>query len=297
MSTKPPFTSRCSEPDNGLTSNKQDIYNIEAGFSANLLVAEDNPVNQEVAKMMLEVLGCRVDLADNGIQAFDRAMEGSYDLILMDCQMPEMDGYEASRLIRERELADNSKNGSRRRLTIIAVTGNTTDEDRDRCLSIGMDDFLRKPFTIEEMREALARWLPLGPVPGTARKNGKPVIAEASPIDLKLLDNIRSLQREGAPDILGKVIDHYLSQSPDFILRMNKAIAANDGELIRSIAHSFKSGSANLGALRLAEICGEMESSGITNTIAVNKEILARIETEYEAVKLALVAVCQRGPQ
>ena len=297
MSTNTPCTSRCSEPNNGLTCNRQDIYNIETGFSANLLVAEDNLVNQEVAKMMLEMLGCRVDLAENGIQAFDRAMEESYDLILMDCQMPQMDGYEASRLIRERESAVNSENGTLRRVTIIAITGNTTDEDRDRCLSIGMDDFLRKPFTIEELREALARWLPLGPVAGTAGENGKPVIPEALPIDLKLLDNIRSLQREGAPDILGKVIAHYFSQSPVFIRQMNEAISANDGELIRSIAHSFKSGSANLGALRLAEICGEMESFGIVNTMAVNSEILARIETEYEAVRIALAALHQGGPQ
>jgi CheY-like chemotaxis protein/HPt (histidine-containing phosphotransfer) domain-containing protein len=297
MSTQTPFTSRCSEPDNGLACNKQDICNTEAGFSANLLLAEDNLVNQEVAKMMLEVLGCRVDLADNGIQALDRAMEESYDLILMDCQMPLMDGYEVSRLIRERELAVNSKNDPQRRMAIIAVTGNTTDEDRDRCLSIGMDDFLKKPFTFEELREVLERWLPLRSVAGTVLKNGSAVVSETSPIDRKPLDNIRALQREGAPDILGRVINHYFSQSPEFIRKLNDAVAANEGEIIRSIAHSFKSGSANLGALRLAEICAEMERFGNANTMDVNKEILARIETEYEKVRNALAAVSRGETQ
>ena len=268
---------------------------MDAEFSAYLLVAEDNQVNQEVAKMMLEVLGCRVDLAENGIQAFERAMEKTYDLILMDCQMPLMDGFEASRLIRERELADNAGNVAQRRVKIIATTGNTTDEDRDLCLSMGMDDFLRKPYTIAELRAVLAGWIPAGAaagaVAGPARGKAILSIPETALIDRKPLDNIRALQREGAPDILGKVIDHYLSQSPEFIRKLNEAVAANDGEIIRSIAHTFKSGSANLGALRLAEICAEMESYGNANTMDVNKEILARIETEYEKVGNALAAV------
>jgi two-component system sensor histidine kinase/response regulator len=288
----------CSEPNNGLSCNMQDAQNFEVGFNANLLVAEDNPVNQEVAKMMLEVMGCRVDVAENGIQAVELAMERHYDVILMDCQMPEMDGYEASRVIREREAAGNGEDGARRPVTIIAITGNSTNYDRDQCLSMGMNDLLRKPYTIEELREILARWLPAGVSAGAAAPPAKgmetPVISESSPIDLKLLDNIRSLQREGAQDILAKVIDHYLSQSPDTIRKLNEAVAANDGELIRAIAHRFKSGSANLGALRLAEICGVMESSASVNTMAVNKEILTELEGEYEAVRIALAAV-RRG--
>jgi two-component system sensor histidine kinase/response regulator len=293
--------SGCPEPNNGLSCNRQDAHNIEVGFNANLLVAEDNPVNQEVAKMMLEVMGCRVDLAENGIQAVELSMGTPYDLILMDCQMPEMDGFEASRLIREREAAGKAQKGAPRPVTIIAITGNSTDQDRDLCLSMGMDDFLRKPYTIEELREILARWLPVGVSAGAAAPPARgmetPVISESSPIDLKLLDNIRSLQREGAPDILAKVIDHYLSQSPDTIRKLNEAVAANDGELIRAIVHRFKSGSANLGALRLAEICGVMESSASVNTMAVNKEILAKLECEYEAVMIALAAVRRGGTQ
>jgi CheY-like chemotaxis protein/HPt (histidine-containing phosphotransfer) domain-containing protein len=268
---------------------------MDAGFSAYLLVAEDNLVNQEVAKSMLEVLGCRVDLAENGVQAFERAMEKTYDMILMDCQMPLMDGFEASRLIRERELADNARNGEKRRVKIIAITGNTTEEDRDLCLSIGMDDFLRKPYSIEELRAVIASWIPAGQAAGAVAGPGRGkemrIFPETSPIDRKSLDNIRALQREGAPDILGRVINHYLSQSPEFILKLNEAVAANEGEIIRSVAHSFKTGSANLGALRLAEICAEMERSGSSNTMAVNREILARIETEYGKVRNALATI------
>jgi two-component system, sensor histidine kinase and response regulator len=301
MSIESNRNSGCSEPNNSLSCKGQDAHGIGTGFNANLLVAEDNLVNQEVAKMMLEVMGCRVDLAENGIQAVELARGKSYDLILMDCQMPEMDGYEASRLIREREAAGNGKDGAQRPVTIIAITGNSTDEDRDQCLSMGMDDFLRKPYTIEELREKLALWLPVGVSAGAvappAGDMETTVISESSPINLKLLDNIRSLQREGAPDILVKVIDHYLSQSPDTIMKLNEAVAANDGELIRAISHKFKSGSANLGALRLAEICGEMESSASVNTMTVNKEILAKLESEYESVRIALVTVRRGGTQ
>jgi two-component system, sensor histidine kinase and response regulator len=294
MSTNIPFTSINPGTRSSLTCSNKDMDN-EAGYKANLLVVEDNPVNQEVAKMMLEALGYRVDLAENGIQAVEKAMEISYDLILMDCQMPQMDGYDATRLIRERGVADDGENGVQRPMTIIAMTGNSTDEERDRCLSIGMDDFLEKPFTIEELRNILDRWIPCGPAAGTARVQDKPAIADTSPIDRRLLDNISSLQREGAQDILGKVIDHYITRSPDFIRKLQEGVAANDGEVMRSIAHSFKSGSANLGALRLAEICAEMERCGGTNTMEMNKEILARIESEYEVVTSALVAVRREG--
>jgi two-component system, sensor histidine kinase and response regulator len=286
--------SGCSEPNDGLSCNGQDADGIGVGFNAHLLVAEDNPVNQEVAKMMLEVMGCRVDLAENGVQAVELAMKTPYDLILMDCQMPEMDGYEASRVIRERETTGN---GAQRPVTIIAITGNSTDEDRDQCLTMGMDDFLRKPYTIGDLHAVLARWLPVGGAAPPAREMESTVISESSPIDLKQLDNIRSVQREGAPDILAKVIDHYLSQSPETIRMLNEAVAANDGELIRAIVHRFKSGSANLGAMRLAEICAGMESSARVNTMAVNQEILAALEGEYEAVRIALAALRRGGEQ
>jgi PAS domain S-box-containing protein len=125
----------------------------EAWGTARVLVAEDNPVNQEVATGMLEALGCRVDIAANGREALDRAQRVSYDVILMDCQMPEMDGFEATRCIREQVPAGD-------RVPIIALTAHALVEDRQRCLDAGMDDYLSKPFSLDAMRAVLRRSLP-----------------------------------------------------------------------------------------------------------------------------------------
>src|SRR5512139_1581151 len=164
-------------------------------FDASVLVAEDNPINQEVAKMMLEVMGCRVEQAESGLQAVDMALKNPYNLILMDCQMPDMDGFTATEIIRSHERDGNGTMNGRQRVTIIAMTGNTTDEDRSVCLNRGMDDFLRKPFTIEEMSEILKRWLPIEATMESPQEPEESVVADASIIDPKYLDNIRALQR------------------------------------------------------------------------------------------------------
>ncbi|HOV84737.1 MAG TPA: response regulator [Syntrophobacteraceae bacterium] len=128
-----------------------------------VLVAEDNLVNQQLAKRMLEVLGCEVDLAANGIEALNAFETGSYDLVLMDCQMPEMDGLQASMAIREREKASDSRypEGAlvSRAVPIIAVTGQVSDHDRDSCIAAGMNDFLSKPFRLHEVEAMLKKWL------------------------------------------------------------------------------------------------------------------------------------------
>jgi CheY-like chemotaxis protein len=119
---------------------------------ARVLLAEDNLVNQRVAMAILKKLGLAPDLACNGLEACAAAKAGPYDLILMDCQMPEMDGFEATRRIREQE-------GGARRVPILAMTANAMAGDRERCLEAGMDDYLAKPIAILDLKEALLRWL------------------------------------------------------------------------------------------------------------------------------------------
>jgi CheY-like chemotaxis protein len=128
-----------------------------AEFDVFVLVAEDNPVNREVAQFMLEILGCRVDLAQNGVEAVEKAVKVPYDLILMDCQMPEMDGIEATRLIREKE--KNDDDGRQRHMTIIALSGDEVMLKRGDYLTVGMDDCLAKPYTIKELSTVLKKWL------------------------------------------------------------------------------------------------------------------------------------------
>jgi CheY-like chemotaxis protein len=129
-------------------------------FDASVLVVEDNPVNREVAQFMLEAMDCRVDLAQNGVEAVEKAEKGHYDLILMDCQMPEMDGIEATRLIREKE--ENENNRGQRRTKIIALSGDANILKSGVYLRVGMDDCLVKPYTIEDLSTVLGKWLPRG---------------------------------------------------------------------------------------------------------------------------------------
>jgi CheY-like chemotaxis protein len=126
-----------------------------------VLLAEDNPVNQKVALIMLQKLGISVDVAATGVEALDALIGVSYDLVLMDCQMPEMDGYEATRRIRERERG-------KRRIPVVAMTANAMVGDREKCLEAGMDDHLPKPVRKEALLLALARWLPAGALPPLA---------------------------------------------------------------------------------------------------------------------------------
>jgi CheY-like chemotaxis protein len=120
-----------------------------------VLLVEDNPVNQEVGKLILEALDCIVDVAGNGRLAVEAVFKNDYDLVFMDCQMPELDGYEATKLIRQKEAADG---GGRRRVIIVALTAHAMDGDREYCVEAGMDDYVPKPFTPAQLAEVLKRW-------------------------------------------------------------------------------------------------------------------------------------------
>ena len=137
-----------------LMITRHSLSEAQAQRSPRVLVVEDNPVNQKVAAMMLEKLGCRVDVAANGREAVEGLARIQYALVFMDCQMPEMDGFEATRLIRQQERAWGH-------IPIVAMTANAMAEDRARCLAIGMDDFLSKPVQSQDLAEILRRWLPL----------------------------------------------------------------------------------------------------------------------------------------
>jgi signal transduction histidine kinase/DNA-binding response OmpR family regulator len=259
-----------------------------------LLVAEDNPVNQEVAISMLEMLGCRCDLATNGVEVLAALEHKDYDVILMDCQMPEMDGFEATAEIRRREQATSG-----RHVTIIAVTANAMEGDREQCLRAGMDDYLSKPFSRVQLMEMLNEWCGghanAAPPPATAEAAAEVGNEESYSLDPGALRNIRSLQQPGRPDILGKVIDLFLADCPGVMNRLRLAIESADAEQVRQNAHRLKSGSANLGATRMAELCRELEQLGRSGALDDATTLLARVETEFRQVVAALQAERSRG--
>mgnify|MGYP000899868575 CR=1 FL=1 len=276
-----------------------------ARFAGRILIAEDNLVNQEMARAVLETLGCQAEVAANGQEAVEAVTRTRYDLILMDCQMPVLDGFAATAAIRHWEQAEG-----RSRLPIVALTANVIKGFREECLVAGMDDYLSKPFEQEQLIAVLERWLPAGerPVPTPAAPSppispppaGAEVVAPAepafpvasdptsSPLARSALDQIRALQRPGAPDLLHKIIGLYLESSPQLLRQMREAVAAEDGEALRQAAHSLKSSSANLGATQLAAVCKQLEQRGREQRLTDSAELLRELETRYRQTRDAL---------
>ena len=249
-------------------------------FSGRVLLAEDNLVNQEVARNMLELLGCQVEIAANGREAVACLSSARYDLVLMDCHMPELDGRAASSEIRKLE----GEETTRARVPIIALTADVQKGIQDQCMLYGMDGYLSKPFTQEQLAQTLDRWLP--------RREGADIGFEAvleavaedeeDPVlDQGALDSIRALQQPNAPSVLAKVIGLYLENSPAMIESLQRYLEEGDIAAISETAHSLKSSSANLGARRLAALCKELEKEGKSGIVENIRVLVEQVATEY----------------
>ncbi len=221
-----------------------------------VLLAEDNEVNQLVALHMLTDLGFSVDCVANGTEAL-AALEGQrYDVVLMDCMMPDLDGYEATLEIRRREKGN-------RHTPIIAMTAHALEEDREKCLGVGMDDYLSKPFRRESLFAALDRWLTTADAQTLTGGEAPPAPVSPGAGEPALLDpeQIESLRRVGGDkvDVLAKVAKIFLRRGRSRIAELRQAVSAGDTQSMRLCAHGLKGSSANLGAREMAEICGEIE--------------------------------------
>jgi|GEM_PF-4590390 len=265
------------------------------GSPGRVLLVEDTPVNLEVAAAMLENFGCRVTTATSGEEALELMTRNEYELVIMDCQMPGMDGFETTRRLRERERSA----GEPSRHPIIAVTAHGFSEDREMCLAAGMDDYLCKPFSRDQLQGLLEKWMPSEDAAG---KQGNTNSAEESdsdkalppapeaddgPLDPRALEQIRALQTEGG-DLVGKVVDLFIHNAPELLQALSEAIDLNDAKLLERTAHSFKSSSANIGGLRLSQLCKELEMAARENRIEEGGKLLGAIRTEFPRVKQAL---------
>ncbi|HEY6838692.1 MAG TPA: ATP-binding protein, partial [Geobacteraceae bacterium] len=257
-----------------------------------ILLVEDNPVNQKVALGMLDALGIPADLAENGEEALAALGKIGYDLVLMDCQMPVMDGYEATRLIREKEAKGREGlcPGAKGRLTIVGLTANAMRDERVNLLECGMDDYLAKPYTMAQMRTLLYTWLagdspePFSDAPPQV---APPAAVDCEPhdVDRAVLAQISSLKK-GA---LAMIIQTYIATSVANLDKMRVAIVANDSAGVAFTAHGLKSSSAMLGAHGLAAHCAELEALGKAATLAdaavkfaVVEEVFLRVRSTLE---------------
>ncbi len=275
-------------------------------LSGHVLLVEDNPVNLQVARRLLGMLGIEVDSAEDGRIALDRLARARYDLVLMDCQMPVMDGYAATRARRELE----SERGMPR-LPIIAMTANAMVGDRQKCLDSGMDDYLTKPLDRRLLEKTLAHWLPAGtaiarkaiaevgvsapmppslPVPTAVRPPAPALQADSSTV--RVIDE--TVVRE-LIDVMGDefthLVDVYLEDAPRLIGALRDAAKNNDADQFGAHAHSLKSSSANLGATALAELARMAEHDTKVHADINLIDTASRIDAEFLRVAAALRAI------
>ena len=229
-------------------------------FSGKVLVAEDNLVNQEVARELLELNGLDVDVVPDGQQALMKIRSGSYALVFMDCQMPILDGFSATRAIREHENASGID-----RTPVIALTAFALSGDRDRCIDAGMDDYLEKPFTDLELRKILSKWVPTAEGTAAVSKPGPSdpdATAKFAPILSKgALAHFEKREREGRSGIINRIVGGYLEQSEQHIELLRTGVDQKNIEQITFASHALKSSSATVGAEALADLCRQIEIS------------------------------------
>lgn len=255
-----------------------------------VLLVEDNPVNREVSTGMLELLGYHVTVAEDGQQGVAASAIKAFDLILMDCQMPVMDGFTATARIRDREQRTHAA-----RIPIIALTANAMDGDRERCLNAGMDDYLSKPFSQQALAEVLSRWHvrreQLQPtdnhVEAPSHDDGENRPSTASPathIDRTAWASITALQRPGKPNLLHKTISLYLTSAQAQVDGLRQALQEKNHQAMIVPAHTLKSSSALLGATRLAELAGQIESACRDGRGTEAAALIPSLEHEYQQV-------------
>ncbi|KAF0248718.1 MAG: multi-sensor hybrid histidine kinase [bacterium] len=258
------------------------IFDISSVPKLNLriLLAEDNVVNQKVAINMLKRLGYRADMTANGFEVLDALARQSYDVILMDVQMPDMDGLTATQEIKKDFVGKACPR-------IIAMTASSMQGDKEKCLAAGMDDYISKPVDIKELQAALKRCHNLEP---TLAQHSS--VSETSLFNSQSLNSLRELQElqdQGEPNLIIELVDLFLEDTPTKINWLKQAIAENDATQLEYAAHALKSSTANLGASQMTAYCQELEKLGRGNSTVGAQDILAKLEKDFEKVSTLLL--------
>jgi CheY-like chemotaxis protein/HPt (histidine-containing phosphotransfer) domain-containing protein len=243
-----------------------------------LLVVEDNPTNQEVALGILEALGYQADVAADGLLALQALAKNDYDLILMDCQLPHLDGYEATRIIR----APDSQVRNHR-VPIIAMTAHAMTGDREKCLASGMDDYLSKPLQPAALRGMLEKWLAAqaseAAVPAPAEEPDKGEREE----EAAAFDGQDLLERMmGDRELAGRAVRSFLSTAPRQLAALADALSRADAAAARMAAHSLKGAAASVGGVQVSETAKQAELLGKAGDLAAVRELMPRLSAEYD---------------
>ena len=234
-----------------------------------VLVTEDNIVNQKVAVRQLEKLGYESDVAANGLEALEAMKRWPYDLVLMDCQMPEMDGYQATAEIRKAEQ-------DQRHTPVVAMTADALQGDREKCIAAGMDGYIPKPVRIEQLAQTLAQW--------------------DTPLSASVLKDLTELAGPENPEFLKEIIAAYLKDLPGRLEALRAAFAAGDAPALQQAAHALKGSSGNVGALRLHKICRIIEDIAKGGSAAGAGALLLALEAEAPNTLAAMATVAAGAP-
>jgi CheY-like chemotaxis protein len=241
------------------------------------MLAEDNLVNQRVTRAQLTRLGCDVDLASDGREALAAIGRRQYDLVFMDCQMPELDGFDVTREIRRRE-------GAGPHVPIVALTANALRGDRERCLAAGMDDYLAKPTELQALGQTLDRHVPSTVAGRTAER-----MPERTPergttlVDQQALSSLKALEKDG-PGFLAVLVREFDANFRERLVDMQTALRENDAAGLRGAAHSLKGSAGIVGARGMADLCRRLEGLAAEPSIERADEVIARLAHEHEAV-------------
>jgi len=245
-----------------------------------LLLAEDNLINQKVAVAMLSTAGYRVDTVLDGAAAVRAVAARQYDAILMDCQMPELNGYEATAAIRANE-------GPSRHTPIIAMTAGARREDRERCLAAGMDSYLAKPVSKDALLATMSQ-----AVRNTGRRSVPSFVAPApsadTTIDFAALDELRVLGKAAEQDLVGEVIDQFVRETELSLAVLRDALEAGDAVAVRRIAHGIKGSGSQVGGRRLAASCGRLEREAARGHLSEARIALHDVTSDFGELRLAL---------
>ncbi len=252
-----------------------------------VLLVEDNVVNRELCLEMLSSLGCSVSTATNGEEALDILTHESFDIILMDCQMPGLDGYKTTRMLRGREKMKGEHT------PVVALTAYAMKEDRDKCLAAGMDDYLPKPFKLEQLRQMLIKW-----AKGTKKANKVPSIEEIyhkSPyeketgyevvVEPSVIEELRMLEKASGKKFFSSSLQKFFANSPKYIQAMEQALEKQDFDSLGFNAHTFKGTTGFMGAMKLSSLCLKMEQKAKKRESDGLENILGEIKKEYEKVR------------
>jgi CheY-like chemotaxis protein len=270
------------------------------GASDRILLVEDNPVNQRVALAMLENLGFCVDVVDNGVEAVIASTMVPYRAILMDCQIPALNGFDATAEIRDQW-------GASRLTPIIAVSTSATAHDKARGAAVGMNGFLAKPLSVETLAAGMARWAP--DRSGTGDDTSAPVTpqepagsrhdppATTRPVfDLEVVERLQRLGDAAGEDLMGQLAAVFLTDAENRMVALRRALADDDGPALMLQAHTLCGASANLGALELSRVCAQLATDGAVGDSGTGAALLGAVASELEHVRLALVDIVDLPP-